>query len=93
MWETLPAILPFLIPILGILLGGMVVAGIFVVQPLVRALEKLADAPNRGPAGAAHAEMEERLSRVEDHLQRLEARQEFDRALGSGPDGERRPGR
>lgn len=90
MIETLPAILPFLIPILGILLGFAVVAGIFVVQPLTKALSQLAERQDTVASAGAERRLEaleERMASLEGTLERVAAAQDFHRKLERGPDG------
>lgn len=86
MAEALVAIMPFMIPILGILLGFTVVVGIFIVQPLTKALTQIAERSDLGPASVdgRFAALEDRMAAIEGSLQRLAAAQEFDRSLGSG---------
>jgi len=88
MLEALIPIMPFMIPILGILLGFAVVAGIFIVQPLTKALTQLAErqgqvAPGT-PADKRLEALEDRMAAIEGSLERLASAQEFDRKLGSG---------
>jgi hypothetical protein len=90
MLETLPATLPFMIPILGILLGFAVVAGIFVVQPLTKALSQLAERQGDPTAGGAERRLESleaRMASMEGTLERLVAVQEFHRELEGGAVG------
>lgn len=86
MVEALVPIMPFMIPILGILLGFTVVAGIFIVQPLTRALTQLAERQGQdaSPDDSRLAALEDRMAAIEGSLERLVAAQEFDRKLGSG---------
>lgn len=92
--DQLPAILPFMIPILGLLLGFVVVAAIFVVQPIVNALTKLSERPQAlAPVPEMEAELRSlarRVGSLEDTLGRIEEERRFDRELGAGE--ARRPG-
>lgn len=96
MLEALPGIMPFLIPITALVVGGVVVGSIFVVSPIVKALTKLAETNQAKLAGQAERDvrqLEERLDRIEDALQQLIEDRRFDRELlasrshgGTGPD-------
>lgn len=84
MLEVLPGIMPFLIPITALLVGGAVIGSIFVVDPIVKALTKLAESNQARLAGQAERDLrqlEERLDRIEGALQRLIEEQRFDREL------------
>lgn len=85
--DTLPDILALLIPVLALLAGLIVLAGIFLVQPLVRAISRLADVRQVGsgmqlPAASAH--LEERVAQLESALERVLQEREFDRQLRAG---------
>lgn len=85
--NTLPEMLPFLMPVLGMLIGFVVIGGIFVVHPIVRALTRLGDAylSSRSTTDdAAVHQLERRMARLEDALQRVLEHQAFDRELRSG---------
>ncbi len=94
MIESLPAILPFMIPILGLLLGLVVVVGIFIVQPLTKALSQLAqsqrDAPSRVPEQRLEA-LDARLASLESALERVVAIQEFHGELKRGDEAAKAP--
>lgn len=86
--EYLPAILPLMVPILGILLGFVILAGIFIVQPVVKALTKLAERPGvPGAASDTEAELRalsRRMASLEETLSRLADERRFDAELRSG---------
>lgn len=97
MWENLPGILPFMIPILGIFLGFAVVVGIFVVQPVLKAVDRWVEVQERIAAGSPDdriALLSDRFDRLEARVQELSDARDFDRALGRGtpsppsPEGE-----
>jgi hypothetical protein len=69
-------VLALLIPIIGVSIPFVVVAGRFVVQPIVGALSKLAEAQN---AARAAGPIEQRLAATEQHLIQLERK--LDRVL------------
>lgn len=70
MWEQLPAILPFMIPILGILLGFIVVGAIFVVHPLVKVLNRWVDTQET----LAGRGSDERIQMLAERVDYLESR-------------------
>jgi hypothetical protein len=76
-----------LIPIMALAIPLVVVTSIFLVQPLVRVLTRLAETQsNRAGIGgdARTAELEQRLSQIERTLQRVVEEQDFHRQLRSG---------
>lgn len=85
--ETLPAILPLMIPIISLLIGGVIVGSIFIVHPIVQAITKIAEAHQNSSGALSAAEvqqLEARLGALEETLHRVLEAQEFERALRSG---------
>ena len=76
---------PVLIPILGVSIPLVVVAGKFIVQPIIAALTRLSEseraAQSMAPVEQRLAATEERLERIERNLGRLLDEQEFQRNL------------
>lgn len=90
MLDSLPAILPLLIPILALLIGLVVVGGIVVVQPLIKAITRLADAQLTASPGRPELEgrrIEDRLARLEVAIERLAEAHDFERQLHAGETG------
>lgn len=75
-----------LIPIIAMMIPLTIVAGRFVIQPIVQALGKLAerqgDAETVGHLAGRLDAQNERLDRIETVLRRLEEAQDFHRQLG-----------
>lgn len=85
--ETLPAILPLMIPIISLLIGLVIVGSIFIVHPIVQAITKMAEAHqnNAGTLSSADVQqLEARIGSLEETLHRVLEAQEFERALRSG---------
>src|SRR5690606_36928377 len=85
--ETLPDILALLIPVLALLIGLVIIAGIFLVQPLVRAISRLAEVRQGGSLEvlpAATARLEERVAMLESTLEKVLEEREFERQLRAG---------
>jgi hypothetical protein len=95
--EALPDILPFMIPILGILLGFVVIAGIFIVRPIVEALTKLSENPNssfnaRAAFDGQLYDLSRRVEEIEKSLERLHEVHRFERELAEGRSSAPAPG-
>ena len=76
------------IPIMALSIPLVIVTSVFLVQPVVRVLGRLADAQNERQGISADsrvAALEQRLTRVENALERVLEEQEFHRQLRSTP--------
>ncbi len=77
-----------LIPIIGVSIPLVIVAGRFIVQPIVSAISRHADARDSSqlvvPLSQRLAAVEERIQRLERTLDRVVEDQEFNRELRSG---------
>ena len=84
-------VLVMLIPVIGVSIPLVVVAGRFVVQPIVNAVVKHSEARNApvDPAlvGQRMDAIEERLAQIERSMDRLVEEQAFHRQLASGRSG------
>ena len=85
--ETLPAILPLMIPILALLIGLVIIGSIFIVHPIVQAITRFAEAHQNSAGSLSPAEvqqLEARIGSLEETLHRVLEAQEFERALKKG---------
>jgi len=86
--ELIIGALPLLIPVLALSIGLVVVVGGVIVQPLTKALVRLADAqsvPRTEPTGQRVTELENRVASLERTLEQVLEEQYFQRELQSGP--------
>jgi hypothetical protein len=93
MWEQLPQILPFMIPILGILLGFFIVASLLVVNPIVKVLRQNLEVQQERMKGRSSGDqvqmLADRVESLEDAVRRLSEERSFDRELRAGPGPEK----
>jgi hypothetical protein len=83
-------IIRLIIPIMALMIPLTVVGSIFIVQPVVKALTRLAEAQNSRPRLAGEqgtTDLEQRLANLERMLQRVLEDQEFQRQLRGGTPG------
>ncbi|MGH7467147.1 MAG: hypothetical protein ACRENP_04090 [Longimicrobiales bacterium] len=87
-------VIRLLIPIMALLIPLTVVASIFIVQPVVKALTRLAEVQNSRPKQVTEhgpTDLEQRMAHIERMLQRVLEDQEFQRQLRSGSPSVSRP--
>ena len=88
MLESLTEILPLLIPVLALLIGLVIIGGLFVFQPLPKAITILADAqgPRLASPESDPRQIEQRIASLEGALHALLEEREFERGLHAGTD-------
>jgi hypothetical protein len=87
MLESFADVLPMLIPVLALLIGLVVIGGIFIVQPLVKAITRLVDAQDQRFASVADQKthrLEQQIASLERAVHALTEEREFDRGLRAG---------
>jgi hypothetical protein len=86
--ELIIGALPLLIPIIALSIGLVVIVGGVIVQPLTKALTRLATAqehPHIDPSGQRVADVEKRMAALERTLEQILEEQHFQRELQLAP--------